>query len=103
MSSQPPPAFTLLRFTLVQKSGGLLTQRREALGGFADPETAFLAAKARAWEALCLLARPDGEAPSETSCCEFQVEDTEWGYDLRRNGQIVDRFWVHDHQPRQPA
>lgn len=103
MSSQPLPAFTLLRFTLVQKNGGLLTQRRESLGAFHDPEAVFLAAKTRAWQALCLLAHPGGDEACAASDEDLQIQDTEWGYDLRRNGQIVDRFWVHDHRPRQPV
>lgn len=31
----------------------------------------------------------------------LEINDTEWGYDLRRNGQIVDRFWVHDSHSKQ--
>lgn len=103
MTPQPDPAsvFTLLRFTLVRNDGGLLTQRREHLGTFATPESAFSTAKTQAWLALRRLALDAGSALAAHQS-EMRVCDTEWGYDLRRDGQVIDRFWVHDHNPRTP-
>jgi len=96
MNPHSPSAFTLIRFTPVTKAGGVLTQHREILGGFTDAEAAFDTAKARAWQALCQLARLADSAPLSGESWDLEIDDTEWGYDLRRNGQIVDRFWVHD-------
>lgn len=92
--------FTVLRFTLTHTEGGVLTQRRETVGGFVDPELAFTAARLRAGQALRQLAIEAGACPPEERPV-LEINDTEWGYDLRRNGQIVDRFWVHDSHSKQ--
>lgn len=99
MPSSSCPAFTLLRFTLVRSPAGVLTQERETLGTFADAITAFNTAKHRAWLAFCQLAQ-SAKTPNDPGW-DLAVCDTEWGYDLRRNGQIVDRFWVHDRHERE--
>ncbi len=101
----PEPAsrsdFTLIRFTPARNAGGLQTQHREILGGFTDAEAAFETAKKRAWQALCRLAQLADSAPLGGERWDLEIDDTEWGYDLRRNGRIVDRFWVHDAHARE--
>ncbi|MEN9842113.1 MAG: hypothetical protein RL376_1913 [Verrucomicrobiota bacterium] len=95
MKSSIFPAFTVMRFTNIQDGSGTLRQQRVLLGCFHDPEEAFERAKNEAWQALCLLSRaPDGPPCAEG--WELAVCGTEWGYDLCRNGRVVDRFWVHD-------
>jgi hypothetical protein len=101
MSAPDRPPFTLFRFQLVRKPCGAPTQNREVLRGFADVETALAFAKAQAWQALCQLAGP--QSSSSAAALELRVDDTEWGYDVRRNGLVVDRYWVHDASPREPA
>lgn len=92
--------FTVLRFTLAQNASGAPTQRRETIGGFLDPELAFAAARVRAWQALRQLA-VQMAAASAAGRPVLEIQDTEWGYDLRRDGQVVDRFWVHDARARE--
>ena len=95
-------SFSVLRFTLMQKACGTASQFREIIGYFNDAELAFETAKTAAWQALCVHAR----TPLSDSGCEaleLMVEDTEWGYDLRCNGRVVDRFWIHDRNANRPA
>ncbi len=99
MPPLPCPAFTLLRFTFVRSPAGVLTQERETLGTFADAITAFDTAKHRAWLAFCQLAQ-SARTPADPGW-DLAVCDTEWGYDLRHHGQVVDRFWVHDRHDRE--
>lgn len=88
-------SFSVLRFTLVEKACGTASQAREILGYFNDAELAFEMAKNAAWKALCVHARSP-LSPTDGESLELMVEDTEWGYDLRCNGRVVDRFWIHD-------
>ena len=88
-------SFSVLRFTLVEKACGTAIQAREILGYFNDVELAFEMAKNAAWKALCVHARTPLSA-KEGESLELIVEDTEWGYDLRCNGRVVDRLWIHD-------
>ena len=30
---------------------------------------------------------------------EIKIKDTEWGYELKRDHQVLSRFWVHDNAP----
>ena len=77
------------------KPCGTASQTRQILGYFHDAEAAFDLAKTEAWNALCTYSR-DLEYGSPFEALELEVDDTEWGYDLRRNGRMVDRFWIHD-------
>ncbi len=86
-----------MRFTYVQDADGKPNQRRSFLGCFNEPEAAFERAKTEAWQALCVLSRSSETIPSQEGW-ELTVSDTEWGYDLSRNGRVVDRFWVHDRE-----
>ncbi|MCX6938083.1 MAG: hypothetical protein NTU80_09335 [Verrucomicrobia bacterium] len=95
MKSSIFPAFTVMRFTYVREADGKPNQQRAFLGCFHDPEAAFERAKTEAWQALCVLSRAPEGMPSNESW-ELAVCGTEWGYDLCRNGRVVDRFWVHD-------
>jgi hypothetical protein len=95
MKSSIFPTFTLMRFTYVQNADGSPNQQRSFLGCFNEPVAAFERAKAEAWQALCVLSRSTEPIPADEGW-ELSVSDTEWGYDLCRNGQVVDRFWVHD-------
>jgi hypothetical protein len=100
--SQPPsPAFTLLRFTLVKRPDGAFSQTREAFGRFTDPEAAFVAAKHLAWQTLSLMAPVGASTTRAPTAPAATLRDTEWGYDLVRDGRIVERFWVHDHHSRE--
>jgi hypothetical protein len=90
--------FSVYRFGLAKDPAGKLTQRVQSCGKFANVETAFATARAAAlqeWEEA--LAMPDGDVRVK----DIRINDTEWGYDLKRDHLTVARFWVHDGQPKE--
>ena len=88
--------FSVFRFGLVRDPADRLTQRVKNCGKFPCVESAFATARAAAlqeWQEE--LAAPTGEMRVK----EIRLNDTEWGYDLKRDHFVVARFWVHDGKP----
>ncbi|WP_221032038.1 hypothetical protein [Actomonas aquatica] len=83
--------FRVLQFTLQRNAAGHPTQSRHDLGHFEEIVEAFNAARLAALQSYTRRLRtPDGKAGI------LRFIDTEWGYDIRREGLVVERFWVHD-------
>jgi hypothetical protein len=85
----------LFQFTLTTRDEGTASQKSHCWGDNFDIEEAFNTAKAlvtRDYEAMqALLGRKDGkDAPHN-----LQINDTEFGYDLRHNYLVVSRYWIH--------
>ena len=40
-----------------------------------------------------------GSAAHPGRIVEIKIKDTEWGYELKRDHQVLSRFWVHDNAP----
>ena len=92
-------AYSVLRFVLKQAPDGRLTQEVRRCGEFADVEQAFDTARMevlREWQEAV-------NDPASTQqlgrVVEIKIKDTEWGYELKKDHQVVSRFWVHDHAP----
>jgi hypothetical protein len=91
--------FSVLRFSLKQAADGRLTQEVRRCGEFADVEQAFDTARMevlREWQDA--VNQPElANRPGRV--VEIKIKDTEWGYELKRDHQVVSRFWVHDSTP----
>ncbi len=87
------PAFRVLQFTLQRDAAGNPAQDRRDLGRFDEIVDAFNSARLAALQTYTRMLRtPDGKAGI------LRFIDTEWGYDIRREGLVVERFWVHDRE-----
>ena len=97
MAQPSKPDFAVLRFSLCETDEGKLTQHVSRCGEFVSIETAFDRAKAEAlreWhEAL------NGATDETGRVREIRLNDTEWGYELKRDHLTVARYWVHDGRP----
>jgi hypothetical protein len=96
MSTSPiqPEEYSVLHFTLVPTEEGKPMQRTQACGIYRTVEEAFVSARllaVREWQRLRALA----PATAETRPVNWQVVDTEFGYDLKRDHLVVSRFWIH--------
>ena len=93
--------FSVLRFVLKQTPDGRLTQEVRRCGEFTDVEQAFDTARMEAlreWQEA--VNQPElSHAPGRV--VEIKIKDTEWGYELKKDHQVVSRFWVHDTTPAQ--
>jgi|SRR5688572_20952377 hypothetical protein len=93
------PGFSVLRFSLKQAADGRLTQEVRRCGDFEDVEQAFDTARMevlREWQEA--VSQPElSKRPGRV--IEIKIKDTEWGYELKRDHQVVSRFWVHDSTP----
>jgi len=93
------PGFSVLRFSLKQAADGRLTQEVRRCGEFVDVEQAFDTARMevlREWQEA--VSKPElANRPGRV--VEIKIKDTEWGYELKRDHQVVSRFWVHDSTP----
>lgn len=93
------PAYAVFRFALKVVPDGSLTQEVTRCGEFNDVEMAFDTARLEAlreWQdALNELQRHERIG----RVAEIKITDTEWGYELKRDHQVVSRFWVHDNAP----
>lgn len=90
------PGYSVLRFSLQAIDGGKYTQHVSRCGEFVSIETAFDKAKAEAireWQAALDQGQETGKVR------EIRLNDTEWGYELKRDHLTVARYWVHDGQP----
>lgn len=93
------PAYSVLRFVLKQAPDGRLTQEVRRCGEFNDVEEAFDTARMevlREWQEA--VNAPEA-AERQGRVVEVKIKDTEWGYELKRDHQVISRFWVHDHTP----
>lgn len=116
--SNKPPAFIVIHFELRVDPAGRPSQDRQILGRHARIDTAFVAARLAAVQCLFHLRRAQpskvsapglaglaglsGEANKSGEVSggdRWKLEDTEWGYDVRQDGLVVHRFWVHDVAP----
>jgi hypothetical protein len=89
-----PEEYAVLHFSLVPTEDGKPMQKTQACGVYRSIEEAFISARllaVREWQRLRSLA----SAGSNTSSVTWQVIDTEFGYDLKRDSLVVSRFWIH--------
>lgn len=69
-------------------------QKTQACGVYRSIEEAFMSARllaVREWQRLRSLA----SAGVNNAAVNWQVIDTEFGYDLKRDNLVVSRFWIH--------
>ena len=69
-------------------------QKTQSCGVYRSIEEAFISARllaVREWQRLRTLA----SAGANSSSASWQVIDTEFGYDLKRDSLVVSRFWIH--------
>ncbi len=69
-------------------------QKTEACGVYRTIEEAFITARllaVREWQRQRALT----SAGVGTTTINWQVIDTEFGYDLKRESLVVSRFWIH--------
>ncbi len=96
----PPPfgpeEYSLLHFSLAPAEAGGFVQRTETCGVYQSIEEAFVAARLQAVRERQRL-RTMALAASEnvSASINWQIVDTEFGYDLKRDCLVVSRFWVH--------
>jgi hypothetical protein len=86
--------YSLLHFSLVPTEEGKLMQKSQACGVYSSIEEAFVSARllaVREWQRLRALA----SAGANDATVNWQVIDTEFGYDLKRDSLVVSRFWIH--------
>jgi hypothetical protein len=93
------PGYSVLRFSLTKTTDGRLTQEVRRCGEFTDVESAFDTARMEAlreWQEA--VNQPElNSHPGRV--VEIKIKDTEFGYELKRDHQVVSRFWVHDSTP----
>ncbi|HET7536991.1 MAG TPA: hypothetical protein VFJ90_11085 [Candidatus Didemnitutus sp.] len=89
--------FSVMRFTIERMEDGTCMQKVLQLGDFPNIETAFNTARTEALRELNEACR--AESIHVPAVRKIQLRDTEWGYELKREHQIVARYWVHDGQP----
>jgi hypothetical protein len=88
--------YAVLHFSLVPTEEGKPMQKTQACGVYRTIEEAFVSARllaVREWQRLRSLASA-GTSNNATSV-NWQVIDTEFGYDLKRDSLVVSRFWIH--------
>jgi|GEM_PF-1396559 len=98
-----PETYSLFQFTLTTREEGTASQKSHCWGENFNIEDAFKAAKSlvtRDFEAMqALLSQKAGkDAP-----LNLQINDTEFGYDLRHNYLVVSRYWIHAKPERRKA
>jgi hypothetical protein len=89
--------YAVLHFTLVPSDEGKPMQKTHACGVYRSIEEAFTSARllaVREWQRLRAMAAA-AAGPSEKVPGNWQVIDTEFGYDLKRDHLVVSRFWIH--------
>jgi len=72
-------------------------QKTHACGVYRSIEEAFTSARllaVREWQRLRAMAAT-AAGPAEKVPGNWQVIDTEFGYDLKRDHLVVSRFWIH--------
>ena len=91
--------FSVLRFVLRQSPDGRLTQEVRRCGEFSDVEQAFDTARMEVLREWQEAVNSSEMADRPGRIVEVKIKDTEWGYELKRDHQVISRFWVHDHAP----
>ena len=89
-----PEEYAVLHFSLVSTEEGKPMQKTQSCGVYRSIEEAFISARllaVREWQRLRTLA----SAGANSSSANWQVIDTEFGYDLKRDSLVVSRFWIH--------
>ena len=97
MSASPltPEEYSVLHFTLIPSEEGKPMQKIQACGVYRSLEEAYTTARllaVREWQRLRAMASTAGDDPTAAN---WQVLDTEFGYDLKRDNLVVSRFWIH--------
>jgi hypothetical protein len=99
MNDTPSPfgleEYAVLHFSLVPTEEGKPMQKTQACGVYRSIEDAFVSARllaVREWQRLRSLA---SAGASNNNSVNWQVIDTEFGYDLKRDTLVVSRFWIH--------
>ena len=90
--------YAVLHFTLVPSEEGKPRQRTHACGVYRSIEEAFTSARllaVREWQRLRALAATTAAGAEDKMTSHWQVIDTEFGYDLKRDHLVVSRFWIH--------
>lgn len=93
------PGFSVLRFSLTQTTDGRLTQEVRRCGEFTDVESAFDTARMEALREWQEAVNQPELGDHSGRVVEIKIKDTEFGYELKRDHQVVSRFWVHDSTP----
>lgn len=91
-----PEEYAVLHFSLVPTEEGKPMQKTQACGVYRTIEEAFVSARllaVREWQRLRSLA--SAGSTSNGASINWQVIDTEFGYDLKRDTLVVSRFWIH--------
>jgi len=91
--------FSVLRFSLKPSADGRLTQEVRFRGEYADVEQAFAAARTEAlceWQEWINQQRLSDDPQGEVA---LKIKDTEWGYELHCDQQVISRYWLHDNMP----
>jgi hypothetical protein len=94
--------YAVLHFTLVPSDGGKPMQKTQSCGVYRSIEEAFTSARllaVREWQRLRAMAATAAAGPGEKTTSSWQVIDTEFGYDLKRDHLVVSRFWIHAKTP----
>lgn len=86
----------MLQFTLHLDPSGTPSQNRCDLGRFDGIVEAFNTARLAALHAYTHMLTCS--SPTDGCAGNLTFVDTEWGYDIRRKGLVVERFWVHDRE-----
>lgn len=92
-----PEEYAVLHFSLVPTEEGKPMQKTQACGVYRTIEEAFVSARllaVREWQRLRSLASA-GTNSGNPASVNWQVIDTEFGYDLKRDTLVVSRFWIH--------
>ncbi|MBK9990641.1 MAG: hypothetical protein IPP19_07920 [Verrucomicrobia bacterium] len=90
-----PEEYAVLHFSLVPTEDGKPMQKTQACGVYRSIEDAFVSARllaVREWQRLRSLA---SAGANNNNSVNWQVIDTEFGYDLKRDTLVVSRFWIH--------
>ena len=90
-----PETYSLFQFTLTTREEGTASQKSHCWGDTFSIEDAFNAAKSLVtgdYEAMHTLL---AQKAAKDAPINLQINDTEFGYDLRHNYLVVSRYWIH--------
>ncbi len=94
----PNEEYTVMHFTLIPSEEGKPMQKSQVCGVYKSVEEAFLTARllaVREWQRLRSLATTTSTGAAPAAPSTWQVIDTEFGYDLKRDHLVVARFWIY--------
>lgn len=93
----PNEEYTVMHFTLIPSEEGKPMQKSQVCGVYRSVEESFLTARllaVREWQRLRALTTTNSGTENQTPST-WQVIDTEFGYDLKRDHLVVARFWIY--------